>query len=347
MLPYPMTSAGGIDNFTTFLIRELAALVDLVVWVLFDTNRQLEASVPQSERVIIELLKRGISGRMLIPFSRWENPDKFRFWLKLLFEHQLNSLIRKHGITHCLIVSPQDLPALRLPVPITAVVHDRNWHVFPENFLFFAPAFMDTIIKGWFGVAKTIITPSRTVQREMSELCPEYCSKIRVVPEASTVLEHHNSLSGGEAGETDATPIFYYPSAARAHKGHLTLFRAAHKLGAAGHRFKVMLTGWETRLLTGYEPWRVPQVEKCRTFYLGHKNVLEGRVEALDYCERERVENLYRICRRVVLPSQYEGFGLPLIEAVARRCRVICSDIEPFREQLERHKCADYVQVFP
>ena len=41
---------------------------------------------------------------------------------------------------------------------------------------------------------------------------------------------------------------------------------------------------------------------------------------------------IYDRTKLFVYPSLYEGFGMPLIEAIARGCRVLCSDIPVFRE---------------
>jgi glycosyltransferase involved in cell wall biosynthesis len=40
----------------------------------------------------------------------------------------------------------------------------------------------------------------------------------------------------------------------------------------------------------------------------------------------------YRRCQALVVPSQTEGFGLPVAEALLAGCRVVCSDIPAFRE---------------
>jgi glycosyltransferase involved in cell wall biosynthesis len=41
---------------------------------------------------------------------------------------------------------------------------------------------------------------------------------------------------------------------------------------------------------------------------------------------------LYRHARALIFPSLYEGFGLPLLEAMGYDCPVLCSDIPVFRE---------------
>lgn len=45
--------------------------------------------------------------------------------------------------------------------------------------------------------------------------------------------------------------------------------------------------------------------------------------------------HLYALCAAVVFPSRYEGFGIPLLEAMAARRPLILSDIPVFRELTE------------
>lgn len=47
---------------------------------------------------------------------------------------------------------------------------------------------------------------------------------------------------------------------------------------------------------------------------------------------REMVRRLYNESRVFIMPSRYEGFGLPVLEAQACGCPVVCSSIGPFVE---------------
>jgi len=55
-------------------------------------------------------------------------------------------------------------------------------------------------------------------------------------------------------------------------------------------------------------------------------------VRLLGRCSSEELESLYALASCMVLPTLYEGFGLPVLEAMARSLTVVCSDIPTLRE---------------
>lgn len=55
-------------------------------------------------------------------------------------------------------------------------------------------------------------------------------------------------------------------------------------------------------------------------------------VRALGRVSPAALEWLYRSATLVLVPSRYEGFGLPLLEAAARGAAVVASDLPPLRE---------------
>ncbi|MHB1809365.1 MAG: glycosyltransferase family 4 protein, partial [Solirubrobacteraceae bacterium] len=59
---------------------------------------------------------------------------------------------------------------------------------------------------------------------------------------------------------------------------------------------------------------------------------LEGDVRLLGRCSDAELESLYALACCFVLPTLHEGFGLPVIEAMARSVPVLCSDIPVLRE---------------
>jgi glycosyltransferase involved in cell wall biosynthesis len=51
----------------------------------------------------------------------------------------------------------------------------------------------------------------------------------------------------------------------------------------------------------------------------------------------DQLERLYADCSALIAPSRMEGFGLPPLEAMARRRPVIVSNIPTFRELCGHH----------
>ena len=59
---------------------------------------------------------------------------------------------------------------------------------------------------------------------------------------------------------------------------------------------------------------------------------LQDWVELRGWIDNDDLESLYARATAVVIPSRFEGFGLPVLEAMARGCPVICSDLPVLHE---------------
>lgn len=55
-------------------------------------------------------------------------------------------------------------------------------------------------------------------------------------------------------------------------------------------------------------------------------------VRFLGYVSGEELTRLYRNATAYINPSLYEGFGIPLVEAMTQECALVVSDIPPFHE---------------
>jgi glycosyltransferase involved in cell wall biosynthesis len=109
-------------------------------------------------------------------------------------------------------------------------------------------------------------------------------------------------------------PFLYYPGATWPHKNHINLLSAL-SIMRTRYRFEGQL------VLTGIAKKSYGQIlEEIRR--LG----LEETVKVLGYLPYDELPYLYNLARALVFPSLFEGFGIPLVEAMACGCPIACSN---------------------
>lgn len=80
-------------------------------------------------------------------------------------------------------------------------------------------------------------------------------------------------------------------------------------------------------IIVGKKGWDWKKIIE-KPFHLG----IENRVKFLDYLEEKELVILYQNARCLIFPSLYEGFGLPILEAMASGCPVLASKVSSLPE---------------
>lgn len=126
----------------------------------------------------------------------------------------------------------------------------------------------------------------------------------------------------GQAADTDAVPVtvpeafLFFPAQTWPHKNHVRLVEALRLLRAQGVDMPLVLTGWRNA------HW--PAIETA-----ARDAGVSDLVYPLGFVPAATVQWLYRHARIMVFPSLYEGWGLPVVEALRAGVAVACSDIAP------------------
>ncbi|MBR1685922.1 MAG: glycosyltransferase family 4 protein [Clostridia bacterium] len=113
----------------------------------------------------------------------------------------------------------------------------------------------------------------------------------------------------------------FYPANFWKHKNHKTLILAYNmfKIRHPESQLHLVFTGYET--------------EEIDDLHLAiQKMGLEQSIHFLGYVDDEMVSVLYQTCKYFVFPSLFEGFGLPLLEAMNAGKPILCSNVTSIPE---------------
>jgi glycosyltransferase involved in cell wall biosynthesis len=194
--------------------------------------------------------------------------------------------------------------------PYVLTIHDLQYRTYPEYFSRTKRAYLTAMIGRSVRRARVVTVPSEYVRGSVIEAFGADPSSVRVVPHgfepdllrevtAEDELRRRFSLGDG--------PVIVYPAVTNHHKNH---------------RFLVGLLE---------SAWRDPDL---RLVLIGGSGTAEREVEMATDPRIRRLgrvpaadrNGLLSMAEAMVFPSQYEGFGAPLIEAMALGSPVIASD---------------------
>ncbi|MDQ6711500.1 MAG: glycosyltransferase family 4 protein [Candidatus Dormibacteraeota bacterium] len=177
--------------------------------------------------------------------------------------------------------------------------------------------------------AGAIITPSQATADEVGRQFPRVRQRIQPIAEAA---DSRFSAVRNPAAEASwlhyyriTPPYILYLGQWKTYKNVPLLIEAYRRVRAVRPDCQLVLAGDDPRH---------PEVPAAADRLPAGSVVLPGRLAD------DAVPELYRAAAAVVLPSRAEGFGLPVLEALACGVPIVCSDIPVLRE------LADGVAIF-
>lgn len=217
-------------------------------------------------------------------------------------------------VLHC----PANLAASRSPVPIVLTLHDVN--VFRAN----SPASVTNrvtriLLRRSARVAAAVITDSEWSADEIRLVLPSIRAPITVIPPVGPAhAPGAPSVSPAFLGDAPCGRSMVLAGGNRLpHKNWDGLLRALQHIPPPQRPLLV---------LTGDGGSQDPLVPLIAELDLSTDVVLTGWTTQAD------LEWLYQNASLYVLPTRYEGFGLGVLEAMARGLPVLASDIPVLRE---------------
>lgn len=194
------------------------------------------------------------------------------------------------------------------PGRVVVTIHDLQPLDLAQNFSFAKRSYVRTMVGRSALAADVVCVPSEFTRGRVEQLLGVDPQAVAVVPWSVPPVDEPTAVPPS----VPAGPFLLYPAITYAHKNHLVLLEAFAEVAASHPDVSLVLTG-------GEGPLESQVLERVSQLGLAHRVQRRGRVP-----QRE-LEALYRRATAVVVPSRYEGFGLPALEAMARGCPVIAS----------------------
>ena len=201
---------------------------------------------------------------------------------------------------------------LRKEIKRVTMIHDLTPILFPEYHSFSSYIAHKLLLKGIIKRADHVIVNSKHTQSDLAEWSPVSRNKSKVVHLAPlTKLPTNNDLPVIE-GRYILTVGTIEPR-----KNHLQLIEAFENL--RNSRIKLVIAGsigWKSKKI----------VTRIKNSTKKDSIKLMGRVS------NKTLANLYQNAEMMVYPSYYEGFGLPVLEAMSCGTPVIVSNVSSLPE---------------
>lgn len=239
---------------------------------------------------------------------------------------RLPQLIRRiqPDIVHLSYPVPVNASSIHCPIVLT--LHDLYPFEIPGNFGFPKVLFNRSILQQCLRSVDIVACVSDTTVSTMKRYTPRsiWQKAVRVY---NCVEPEHVIAQQSPIPDWHREPFLLSVSQHRKNKNISLLIRAYHCLlrdRRIHPDMKLVVIG-------------IPGPETERIHRLVSDLRLEEQVIFLQGLPESSLQWCYRNCELLVAPSETEGFGLPVAEALLAGCRVVCSDIPAFREIDQEH----------
>lgn len=285
---------GGSEEYT---VRLLAALADLdpddLDVTLFVTRSFVDRYPDLVDRFSTAVCP--ITGR-----SKPVRIAAESTWLLLAARRRCIDLLHHAGGT---------IPPLRA-TPAMVTIHDLQPLLHPEHFSRVKTAYLRWRLEPSARKARCVVTLTAYTAATITD---RFHVPVELVSPGYTAAADEQPV-GDPAATYDLTgPFFLYPAITYPHKNHATLVRAFAAVVAQRPDALLVLTH------------RAAQTEESLRDLITRLGIAKN-VRRLGHIPRGDLAWLYRHAVALTFPSRFEGFGMPVLEAMGHRCPVIAAD---------------------
>jgi glycosyltransferase involved in cell wall biosynthesis len=214
---------------------------------------------------------------------------------------------------------------IRCAAPIVVSVHDVSFLEHPEYFTPLRALQLRLTVRRTVKSAACVLTPSEFSKRRILEAYQLDEQKVVALPNgvssAFRPVAREAAQRSLPASLSVPLPFILTVGDLQPRKNHLGLIRAFEELVRNYPQLPHHL------VIVGKETWYAPTVRTA-----ARKSSAHDRIHFTGFVDDDQLRRLYGACDLMVYPSFYEGFGLPILEAMACGRAVACSNTSAMLE---------------
>jgi len=286
---------GGTEIYLQFLLRSLARIDKTNEYFVFLNRETGDEFVPEAFHAV-----------------RCAVRATFRP-ARILFEQiRLPRLLAAHGID--VLLNPGFTAPLFTRCPQVTVFHDLQHKKHPEYFRALDLPFWNMLLAGSAARSSRLIAVSENTARDLAENFPLAAGKIATVPHG---VDPEFYEIGRKKTSHSGRPFILVVSTLHPHKNLQRTIEVFRQFRTAHPEYKLVVAG-----LKGFAAAELQD----RVHTLG----LSEDIQFTGWIPRDDLYALFGAAHAFYAPSLFEGFGLPLVEALAAGIPTACSSIPPF-----------------
>jgi glycosyltransferase involved in cell wall biosynthesis len=230
--------------------------------------------------------------------------------------YDLSSSLRRDqpDLIHVQYTAPLDCP-----VPVVVSVHDVSFIEHPEYFQYLRAKQLCWTVRRTVRMAARVITGSEFSRASIARAYGLDGDEIVVVPNAASPIFRPMAPETAKARVLSrfglSAPLLLTVGDLQPRKNQIGLIRAFAELIRSVPRLP------HTLVIAGKETWFSDRVRRA-----ARESGVADRIRFTGFVSDDDLLLLYGACEVFVFPSFYEGFGLPVLEAMACGRAVACSN---------------------
>ncbi len=197
--------------------------------------------------------------------------------------------------------------------PAALSIHDLQPFDHPERFHPLKRAWLSVAVPRAVDRARVVVVPSEWVRGTVIDRFGVEPDRVVCVPHGLPPLDEGTPIDVLRERYDIPGDLVVYPTITYPHKDHVTLVRAFARVAADRPDVTLVLPGGEA----GAEP----EVRAAMA-----ASGVAPRIRRLGHIPRPDVVGLVDAATVVAVPSTYEGFGIPALEAMARGRALVAAD---------------------